>query len=51
MNRQDIDKQAEREGLALHKQQREYDSRTDRIRQRDNYNTTAFDKLFKKDIK
>lgn len=51
MNKQDFDKQAEREGLAVHKQQREYDNRTDRIRQRYNYNSAAFDKLFKKGIK
>lgn len=46
MNKQDIDKQAEREGNALRKQGRSNENRRTKIR--DNYNTAAFDRLFKK---
>lgn len=46
MNKTDIDKQAEREANALHKQG-QY-KRDKRINRRDNYNADKFNKLFRR---
>lgn len=45
MNRNDIDKQAEREAKALRKQGRYYKPK--RIRYQDNYSKIVFDRLFR----
>lgn len=47
MNKENIDRDAEREGAALRKQGQYYPSKYQYIRQQtDNYNKRCFDKLF-----
>jgi len=46
MNKRDIDKQAEREAIALQKQGRKHNHANSRIRQAIDYNKAKFDKLF-----
>lgn len=46
-NRNELDKQAEAEAEALRKQGRDYKHGAKRIRLRDGYNITTFNKLFK----
>jgi hypothetical protein len=49
MNKNDIDNEAEREGLALHRQGKRFVPRfvDHRMRQQTDYNTAEFDKLFR----
>ena len=47
MDKEDIDKQAEREAVALRKQQRNYNHNYKRVRQQKDYNTDNFNKLFR----
>ena len=49
MNKEDIDKSAEREAIALRKQGRSYDHNKKRIRQQKDYNINNFNRLFVKD--
>ena len=48
MNKEDIDKSAEREAIALRKQGRSYDHNKKRIRQQKEYNHEHFNRLFVK---
>ena len=49
MNKEDIDKSAEREAIALRKQGRSYDHNKKRIRQQKEYNHEHFNRLFMRD--
>ena len=49
MNKDDIDKQAEREAVALAKQHRNYNHNYKRVRQQKDYNADNFNRLFVKD--
>ena len=49
MNKQEIDKQAEREAIALQRQGRMRNTNMDRVRLQAEYNQDKFNRLFRKD--
>jgi len=46
MDKKDIDKQAEKEAIALRKQHRDYNHNYKRVRQQKEYNHEHFNRLF-----